>query len=146
MLYYYSVMKANIKKEEPGCAQMTIFYDGKVIVFDDIPAEKVKDIMVFCTKGTATSRNHSNNFASTFAQSHPSFLARNFANNSAQIPSTPVIYGKKRKNPGYLIFERVLDLCNGFIYGFKFWMQSRMQSLQLRTAASIVMRIATVAA
>jgi len=95
MLYYYSVMKANILKEEPRCAQMTIFYDGKVIVFDDIPAEKVKEIMDFSTKGTtSTSQNHSNNYASRFAQSHPSFLAINSANNSAQIPSTPVICGK----------------------------------------------------
>ncbi|CAK8539533.1 unnamed protein product [Lathyrus sativus] len=42
-----SVMKSNITKEESKCAQMTIFYDGKVLVFDDIPAEKAKDIMVF---------------------------------------------------------------------------------------------------
>jgi len=85
-------MKAKIKKEEPRCAQMTIFYDGKVSVFDDIPAEKVKDIMVFSSKGTNTSQNH--NYAFRFAQSHPSFLARNSANNSLQVPSTPVIYGK----------------------------------------------------
>ncbi|XP_024639117.1 protein TIFY 10a-like [Medicago truncatula] len=85
-----------MKKEEPRCAQMTIFYDGKVIVFDDIPAEKVKGIMVFCTKGTTPtshSQNHNNNnYAFRFAQSNPSFLAINSANNSLQMPSTPVIY------------------------------------------------------
>jgi len=98
-LYYFSVMKANIIKEEPRCAQMTIFYDGKVIVFDDVPAEKAKDIMVFSSKGTTTShsQNHyNNNYAFRFAQSNPSFLARNSANNYVQVPSSPVIYGKKK--------------------------------------------------
>ncbi|XP_045802974.1 uncharacterized protein LOC123896653 [Trifolium pratense] len=42
-----------IKKEETKCAQMTIFYDGKVIVLDDIPDEKAKDIMVFSTDNYA---------------------------------------------------------------------------------------------
>ncbi|KAK2421873.1 protein TIFY 10a [Trifolium repens] len=59
---------------------MTIFYFGKVIVLDDIPDEKAKDIMVFST----------DNYAA-----YPSFLARNSANNFVQVPSTvPVIYGK----------------------------------------------------
>jgi len=77
-------MKANIKKEEPRCAQMTIFYDGKVIVFDDVPADKVKDIMVFSSKGiTSTSQNHNS-----------SFLARKSLQDYPQVPSIPVIYGR----------------------------------------------------
>ncbi|PNX66145.1 protein TIFY, partial [Trifolium pratense] len=73
-----SVMKG-IKKEEARCAQMTIFYDGKVIVLDDIPAEKAKDIMVFST----------NNYAV-----YPSFLGGNSGNKTVHVPSTvpPVIY------------------------------------------------------
>ncbi|KAK2372368.1 protein TIFY 10a [Trifolium repens] len=67
-----------IKMEDARCAQMTIFYDGKVIVLDDITPEKAKDIMVFST----------NNYAA-----YPSFLAGNSANKTVQVPSTvPVIY------------------------------------------------------
>ncbi|GAU29279.1 hypothetical protein TSUD_226500 [Trifolium subterraneum] len=74
-----SVMKG-IKMEEARCAQMTIFYDGKVIVLDDIPAEKAKDILVFS----------SNNYA---YHHPPSFLAGNSANKTVQVPSTvPIIY------------------------------------------------------
>ncbi|CAJ2645904.1 protein TIFY 10a-like [Trifolium pratense] len=74
----FSVMKG-IKKEEARCAQMTIFYDGKVIVLDDVPAEKAKDIMVFST----------NNYAV-----YPSFLGGNSGNKTIHVPSTvpPVIY------------------------------------------------------
>ncbi|CAI8589097.1 unnamed protein product [Vicia faba] len=61
-----SVIKSNIMKEETKCAQMTIFYDGKVVVLDDIPAEKAKDIMVFS--------------ASNYVQEHP------------KVAPTPVIY------------------------------------------------------
>jgi hypothetical protein len=68
-----------IKKDDARCAQMTIFYDGKVIVLDDITPEKAKDIMVFST----------NNYAA-----YPSFLAGNSVNKTVQVPSTvPVIYG-----------------------------------------------------
>jgi len=77
-------MKANIKKEEVRSAQMTIFYNGKVIVFDDVPADKVKDIMVFFS----TSQNHNNNYACS------SFLARNSFQDYPQVPSIPVIYGR----------------------------------------------------
>ncbi|AES94352.2 jasmonate zim-domain protein, partial [Medicago truncatula] len=81
------VMKANIKKEEPKCAQMTILYDGKVIVFDDVPADKAKDIMDFSTKGiTSTSQHHNNNYA------YSSFLARNSLQDCYQVPSIPAIY------------------------------------------------------
>jgi hypothetical protein len=103
-----------IKKEDARCAQMTIFYDGKVVVLDDITAEKAKDIMVFST----------NNYAA-----YPSFLAGNSANKTVQVPSTvPVIYG----NLFFWIFnilEDMLDLyhmvfmvlfCVFFIHNFCF--------------------------
>jgi hypothetical protein len=103
-----------IKKEDARCAQMTIFYDGKVIVLDDITAEKAKDIMVFST----------NNYAA-----YPSFLAGNSANKTVQVPSTvPVIYGNFFFWI-YNILEDILDLyhmvfmvlfCVFFIHDFCF--------------------------
>ncbi|XP_078154981.1 protein TIFY 10a-like [Carex rostrata] len=44
------------KSIEPGTNQLTIFYGGKVLVFDNFPAEKAKDLMNIVNKGTATSQ------------------------------------------------------------------------------------------
>ncbi|KAK7406329.1 hypothetical protein VNO78_07952 [Psophocarpus tetragonolobus] len=49
--------------KEPRGSQMTIFYGGQVIVFDDIQADKAKDIMSFARKGMSQNQN---DFAYTF--------------------------------------------------------------------------------
>ncbi|XP_038899482.1 protein TIFY 10B-like [Benincasa hispida] len=40
---------------EPATAQMTIFYAGKVLVFDDFPNERAKEIMALADKGSRSS-------------------------------------------------------------------------------------------
>ena len=43
LLWYYSVNKR--ASPEPPTPQMTIFYGGKVLVFNDLPADKAKEVM-----------------------------------------------------------------------------------------------------
>ncbi|PIN08422.1 hypothetical protein CDL12_19004 [Handroanthus impetiginosus] len=53
-------------KSQPETAQMTIFYAGQVIVFNDFPADKAREIMMFASKSNAT-QNHPN---AAFAPPH----------------------------------------------------------------------------
>ncbi len=72
-----SLGNSSVIKPEPKRPQLTIFYAGEVIVFDDCSAEKAKEIMSFASKSKGISQSHNNNnYAYTFTQtSHPSFSA-----------------------------------------------------------------------
>ncbi|KAF7828492.1 protein TIFY 10A-like [Senna tora] len=50
--------------KEPKVPQLTIFYCGQVIVFDDVPADKAMEIMSFASKGAFSTQDN---------QSQPSF-------------------------------------------------------------------------
>ncbi|XP_062148281.1 protein TIFY 10A isoform X2 [Alnus glutinosa] len=54
---------------EPERAQMTIFYAGQVIVFNEFPADKAKEVMLLASKGTSQSlTTNQQAFASNLAK------------------------------------------------------------------------------
>ncbi|NP_001351872.1 protein TIFY 10A-like [Cicer arietinum] len=76
----------------PKAAQLTMFYGGQVIVFDDFPADRAHELMSFASKGISQSHNNS---VFTYTQSQPSFpinLVRTSADSTTPIvPSVNIV-------------------------------------------------------
>ncbi|KAL8040197.1 hypothetical protein ABFX02_10G082500 [Erythranthe guttata] len=77
---------SSVAKPEAETAQMTIFYAGKVIVLDDFPAEKAKEIMMLASRSSAA-QNH------PIAASPPPHKARTPAASATQIPNIVPTFG-----------------------------------------------------
>jgi jasmonate ZIM domain-containing protein len=74
---FYDIRKSSTM--DPGPTQMTIFYAGKLTVFNDIPAGKAEEIMALATKGSSISPNG--------FPSDPSIIKVNSANSVAALDS-----------------------------------------------------------
>ncbi|KAF2287095.1 hypothetical protein GH714_038125 [Hevea brasiliensis] len=72
---------------EPQTAQMTIFYAGQVIVFNDFPADKAKEVMLLAGKGS--SKGLTGFLPSVPVKNHPVFapnVAKTPVESSGSIP------------------------------------------------------------
>ncbi|XP_056177096.1 protein TIFY 10A isoform X2 [Syzygium oleosum] len=78
-------------KKEPETAQMTIFYAGQVIVLNDFPADKAKEVMLAASKASSVSQHVA--AAPNLAKSKPAF-APNYAKNPVEsggvVSSSPI--------------------------------------------------------
>jgi jasmonate ZIM domain-containing protein len=75
----------------PKAAQLTMFYNGQVIVIDDFPADKAQELMAFANKGISQSQNNS---VYTYTQSQPSFppnLVRPSVDSTAPVTTMNII-------------------------------------------------------
>ena len=95
-------------KAEPETAQMTIFYNGQVMVFNDFPADKAKEIMLLAGQGSSPhgvntyatanmvpkpAESATTNLVTSSPSIVPSF-ANNLVQESAQKPLQPNFNGK----------------------------------------------------
>uniref|UniRef100_A0A5B7ALI5 Protein TIFY n=2 Tax=Davidia involucrata TaxID=16924 RepID=A0A5B7ALI5_DAVIN len=89
---------SSVIKSEPETAQMTIFYAGQVIVFNDFPADKAKEVMLVASKAGSGDSNSSlvqKPLESTNLVPSGSNVVPNFGNNLVQEhvprPSQPIV-------------------------------------------------------
>lgn len=87
---------------EPERAQMTIFYGGQVIVLNDFPADKAKEIMALASQESSRGQNPtaaaaaaaafgSNQAKSINANAFPTHVPRSPMESSSSVPQSPTV-------------------------------------------------------
>ncbi|PSS02044.1 Protein TIFY 10A like [Actinidia chinensis var. chinensis] len=85
---------SSANKSEPETAQMTIFYAGQVIVFNDFPADKAEQIMFLAGKGSSpntTKPIEPTNLIPTSSSTVVPNFVNNLIQEHAQQPAQPVV-------------------------------------------------------
>ncbi|KAK4774540.1 hypothetical protein SAY86_009475 [Trapa natans] len=75
-LFHHQIRKEELSKmadaskttqKQPEAAQMTLFYAGQVMVFDDFPAERVKEIMMLARKASSSPSSNTHLVGAAFS-------------------------------------------------------------------------------
>ncbi|KAG6517161.1 protein TIFY 10a-like [Zingiber officinale] len=93
---------ASPDSREAQKSQLTIFYGGKVLVFDNFPAEKAKDLMQLASNGSSTADNLTCAPPSLLTEAVTSSGSFSYQKNSTLVPksaSNPVVPQLKPAQP-----------------------------------------------
>ncbi|EXB76744.1 Protein TIFY 10A [Morus notabilis] len=92
----YSLNK-RVPGGEPERAQMTIFYGGQVIVLNDFPAEKAKEVMLLASQESSRSQTAAAYVSNQAANAFPTHVAKSPIESSNSVPQSPSVpnFGNK---------------------------------------------------